>query len=130
MTGEVGKLEWGFTVSRQQMKEHGWDYYYGYLDHVRCHGYYPPFLFENGNIVKIEGNTRVDCAKAFEKETPETYKKRWNMEGKSVYSQNLFIEKAVQFIRDNKDKPFFPLPSYSITSRSGCYTCCSSGGER
>lgn len=63
-------------------------------------------LFENGNIVKIEGNTRVDCAKAFEKETPETYKKRWNMEGKSVYSQNLFIEKAVQFIRDNKDKPF------------------------
>lgn len=107
VTGEVGKLEWGFTVSRQQMKEHGWDYYYGYLDHVRCHGYYPPFLFENGNIVKIEGNTRVDCAKAFEKETPETYKKRWNMEGKSVYSQNLFIEKAVQFIRDNKDKPFF-----------------------
>ena len=107
VTGEIGKLEWGFTVSRQQMKEHGWDYYYGYLDHVRCHGYYPPFLFENGNIVKIEGNTHVDCAKAFEKETPETYKKRWNMDGKAVYSQNLFIEKAVQFIRDNKDKPFF-----------------------
>ena len=89
------------------MKEHGWDYYYGYLDHVRCHGYYPPFLFENGNIVRIDGNTHVDCAKAFEKETPETYKKRWNMDGKAVYSQNLFVEKAIQFIRENKDKPFF-----------------------
>ena len=107
VTGEVGKLEWGFTVSRQQMKEHGWDYYYGYLDHVRCHGYYPPFLFENGEIIHIDGNTHVDCAKAFEEETPETYKKRWNMKGKAVYSQNLFIEKAVKFIRKNKDRPFF-----------------------
>ncbi len=107
VTGEIGKLDWGFTVSRQAIKRHGWDYYYGYLDHVRCHGYYPPFLFENGKIVKIPGNTHVNCAKAFESETPENYKKRWNMTGKAVYSQNLFIEKAVEFIRENKNHPFF-----------------------
>jgi arylsulfatase A-like enzyme len=29
------------------------------------------------------------------------------MEGKKTYSQNIFIEKIIQFIRDNKDKPFF-----------------------
>ena len=107
VTGEIGKLDWGFTVTRQEIKAHGWDYYYGYLDHVRCHGYYPPFLFENGEIVPIEGNTHVDCAKAYETETPENYKKRWDMTGKAVYSQHLFIEKAVQFIRDNKNHPFF-----------------------
>lgn len=107
VTGEIGKLEWGFTVSRQQMKAHGWDYYYGYLDHERCHGYYPPFLFENGEIVKIKGNTHIDCAKAFEKETPETYKKRWDMTGKVSYSQDLFMEKSIEFIRKNKHHPFF-----------------------
>ena len=55
VTAEIGKLEWGFTATRKQMKEHGWDYYYGYLDHVRCHGFYPPFLFDNGEIVTIDG---------------------------------------------------------------------------
>lgn len=107
VTGEVGKLEWGFSATDKQMKRHGWDYYYGYLDHVRCHGFYPPFLFENGNLVNIEGNTRVNCGKTMEKETEKAYEERWNMEGKAVYSQNLFIEKIVSFIRDNKDKPFF-----------------------
>lgn len=107
VTGQVGKLEWGFTATRQQMEAHGWDYYYGYLDHVRCHGYYPPFLFENGEIVPIEGNTHKNCAKAYETETPENYAKRWNMEGKAQYSQNLFMEKVLKFIEDNADKPFF-----------------------
>lgn len=114
-TGQVGKLEWGFSVSMEEMEAHGWDYYYGYLDHVRAHGFYPPFLFECGDTVHISGNTRADCGKTLERETEETFRERWNMEGKEIYSQNLFIEKAISFIRDNKDKPFFlyhptPLP--------------------
>jgi len=107
ITGEIGKLEWGFATTDRQMKRHGWDYYFGYLDHVRCHGFYPPFLFENGQLVKIEGNTRVDCGKSIENETDKTFKERWNMEGKSTYSQNLFLDKILEFIRANKDKPFF-----------------------
>ncbi|MEP1486839.1 MAG: arylsulfatase [Algibacter sp.] len=107
VTGEVGKLEWGFSTTDKQMKRHGWDYYYGYLDHVRCHGFYPPFLFENGDLVTIKGNTRADSGKSIERETIETYKKRWDMEGKTTYSQNIFLEKILTFIRENKDTPFF-----------------------
>ncbi len=107
VTAEIGKLEWGFTATRKQMKEHGWDYYYGYLDHVRCHGFYPPFLFDNGEIVTIDGNTRKDCGKSIEQETEETYRERWDRNGKAVYSQDLFLDKILSFIRENKDKPFF-----------------------
>lgn len=106
-TGQVGKLEWGFSVSFEEMKAHGWDYYYGYLDHVMAHGFYPPYMYENGKKVDIPGNTRQDCGKTKERETPETCKERWNMEGKSVYSQNLFLDKIRTFIHDNKDHPFF-----------------------
>ncbi|MGQ1785325.1 MULTISPECIES: arylsulfatase [unclassified Saccharicrinis] len=106
-TGQVGKLEWGFSATHKQMKRHGWDYYYGYLDHVRCHGFYPPFLFENGELVNIEGNTDIHCGRTNEKETEKAFNQRWNMEGKAVYSQNLFLEKMLGFIRENKDKPFF-----------------------
>ena len=106
-TGEVGKLEWGFSSTDKQMKRHGWDYYYGFLDHVRCHGFYPPFLFENGVLVPIEGNTRTDCGKSIENETEKGFEERWNMDGKAQYSQNLFLDKILDFIRSNKDKPFF-----------------------
>lgn len=107
VTGEVGKLEWGFSATDRDMKRHGWDYYYGFLDHVRCHGFYPPFLFENGNLINIEGNTRINCGKSTERETEKAYKERWDMEGKTQYSQNLFLDKILGFIRENKDAPFF-----------------------
>ena len=107
VTGQVGKLDWGFSTTHKRLKRHGWDYYYGMYDHVRCHGFFPPFMFENGKKVMIEGNTHIDCAKESERDENGGYEKRWNMEGKVHYSQNLFLEKILQFIRDNKDEKFF-----------------------
>lgn len=107
VTGEVGKLDWGFATTHKRLKRHGWDYYYGYFDHQRCHGFFPPFLFENGEKVIIEGNTHEDCAKESERDENGGYEKRWNMEGKTQFSQNLFLDKMLQFIRNNKDKKFF-----------------------
>lgn len=107
VTGQVGKLDWGFVTTHKQLKRHGWDYYYGYYDHQRCHGFYPPFLFENGDMIMIEGNTRADCGKTSERDENGGYKDRWNMEGKKVYSQNLFLDKMVDFLRKNKDSSFF-----------------------
>ncbi|ALJ05395.1 sulfatase [Pseudalgibacter alginicilyticus] len=107
VTGQFGKLEWGFAATHQQMVRHGWDEYYGYLDHVRAHGFYPPFLFRNGEVENIEGNTHADGAKTKENETPEKFKERWNMEGKMVYSQHLFMSNVMQFISKNRDNPFF-----------------------
>ena len=110
-TAEFGKLEWGFATTSKRIKRHGWDYHFGYYDHVRCHGFYPPFLFENGNKVDIQGNIRVDCGKTGEPETPEKYKERWDMEGKTVYSENIIMDKLLAFIENNKpsktQKPFF-----------------------
>ena len=111
ITAEFGKLEWGFATTPERIERHGWDYHFGYYDHVRCHGFYPPFLFENGEKIEIPGNTRNDCGKTGEPETQETYEKRWNMEGKSVYSENLIMDKLLRFIENNNpgktQKPFF-----------------------
>lgn len=106
-TAQIGKLEWGFTATRKQMRKHGWDYYYGYLDHVRCHGFYPPFLFDNGSIVEIKGNTHRNSGKSMENETEAATRERWNREGKEVYSQDIFLDKILSYIRENKDCPFF-----------------------
>ncbi len=105
-TAQFGKLEWGFSATDKQMNRHGWDYYFGYLDHVRAHGFYPPFLFENGKFIEIKGNTLINCGKSQEPETEESYAERWNMEGKAIYSQNLFIDRILKFIESNKNNPF------------------------
>ncbi|WP_341227457.1 sulfatase-like hydrolase/transferase [uncultured Arcticibacterium sp.] len=106
-TAQFGKLEWGFAATNMQMKRHGWGHYFGYLDHERAHGFYPPFLFEDGNLIKIEGNTLLNSGKSKEPETKEAFEERWNMEGKKVYSQNLFMDKVINFIESNQENPFF-----------------------
>lgn len=106
-TAQVGKLEWGFSATDKQMKRHGWDYYLGYLDHVRAHGFYPPFLFENGKMKYYKGNTLLNCGKSGEPETPEHFKERWDMKGKNLYSQDIFMDNILNFIESNKDNPFF-----------------------
>lgn len=107
VTGQFGKLDWGFSTTHNQLKRHGWDHYYGYYDHVRCHGFYPPFLFENGKQVNIAGNTRADCGKTKERDEDGGYEDRWDMTGKKHYSQNLILDKLLTFIRDHQAEPFF-----------------------
>lgn len=106
-TAQFGKLEWGFASTHKQMQQHGWDLYLGYLDHVRAHGFYPPFLFQDGKVKAISGNTRADCGKTGEPETQINFSNRWEMTGKEAYSQNLFMEGIINFIRSNKGNPFF-----------------------
>jgi len=115
LTGQVGMLGIGNLSSRQQMKRYGWDYYYGFLDLVRSKGYYPPFLFENDQMVLIDGNTRTDGGISRIPETELAFQQRWNMDGKKTYAPELFINKIIEFMRASKDSPFFlqyssPLP--------------------
>ena len=107
-TGQIGKLEWGFSVTAKQMFEHGWDYHYGYYDHVMCHGFYPPFLFENGVMVDIEGNTDIDCGRPdYDLIYDENYRPDTDMTERKQYSQDLFDRKVIEFIRQNRNRPFF-----------------------
>ena len=107
VTGQIGKLEWGFATTPERLAKHGWDYHYGYYDHARCHGFYPPFLFENGEMIGIPGNEHADCGVGYHGETPEKRHEFHNRGGMKVYSQDLFNEKIEQFIRNQEGKPFF-----------------------
>ena len=106
-TGQIGKLEWGFATTDARIRRHGWQYHYGYYDHARCHGFYPPFLFENGQQTAIPGNTHADCAVNLNWESEENRARREDRRGKAAYSQDIFNEKIVQFLRDHQDHPFF-----------------------
>jgi arylsulfatase A len=100
-TAQFGKLDRGFLTWHERVKRFGWDFYEGYYDHQRCHGFYPPYLWRNGERFDLPGNTRADCGKTSERgDEPVSY-------GGETYSQNVFIEGILKFLRENKNKPFF-----------------------
>lgn len=114
VTAQVGKLDWGFTVTRQQLRRHGWDYYCGYLDHQHAHVFYPHFLFENDSLLILSQNTHPTEGRGFEAESAESYRKRHDMTGKAVYSQDLFLERILAFIRNHRERPFFLFHSTQL----------------
>jgi arylsulfatase A-like enzyme len=107
-TAQIGKLEWGFAATGVEIQRHGWDEHYGYYDHVDCHGFYPPYLFENGKMISIDGNTRLDHGKApANNDAADAADKRWDRSGCAVYSQDLFDQRILEFLRRQRDEPFF-----------------------
>ena len=100
-TAQFGKLDRGFLTWHERVQRFGWDFYEGYFDHQRCHGFYPPYLWRNGKRFDLPGNTLPDCGKTSEKgDEPVGY-------GGETYSQNVFIEDILKYLRAHKDEPFF-----------------------
>jgi arylsulfatase A-like enzyme len=99
-TNLVGKWGLGEEGSTGIPNNQGFDYFYGYLNQAHAHNYYPAFLYENekrdslGNIVETmkEGNSSGIAG---------------HSSNKLVYSHDLFEKKALEVIKNNKDKPFF-----------------------
>ncbi|MDB4657749.1 arylsulfatase [Verrucomicrobiales bacterium] len=100
-TIQVGKLDVGFLTNHDRVKRFGWDEYEGYYSHSRCHGFYPPYLWRDGKKFLLEGNTDPRCGKMSEKGDEPVGS------GGKTYSQNVFITSILEYLRANKDEPFF-----------------------
>ncbi len=115
-TAQFGKLDWGFTTTHERLKRHGWDHYLGYMDHQRAHGFYPTYLWLNGEKLPLNGNTHHNAGKTRESgfDSPEATKVRRNKNGKVHYSQNVFIKHILKYIEENKNRPFFLFHSTQL----------------
>ncbi|MEX2565149.1 MAG: arylsulfatase [Cyclobacteriaceae bacterium] len=111
-TGLFGK--WGLALNNQPgiPNNKGFDEFYGYLNQRQAHTFYPEFLYHNKEKVFFPGNHYH-----FEY---ENYSKAssYDEEGKcipngiadpaeAVYSFDIINEKALDFVKQNKDQPFF-----------------------
>lgn len=92
-TGLFGKWGLGHPGSPSTPTAMGFDSFYGYNCQRMAHSYYPPHLWRNDERVILEGNA----------------------DGKrETYSQDLVHEEAIRFIRENKEKPFFGMFTYTL----------------
>jgi len=54
----VGKWGLGEIGSTGEPTRQGFDYFFGYVNQVHAHNYYPEFLWRNTEKVKLEGNVQ------------------------------------------------------------------------
>jgi arylsulfatase A-like enzyme len=85
-TGGFGKWGLGDIGTEGVPWKQGFDEFVGYLNQVHAHYYYPEFLYSNDKRLPLEGNAGGN---------------------RTTYSHDVIAEQALDFIRRNKDKPFF-----------------------
>lgn len=86
-TGLIGKWGLGHPGSVSTPDKMGFDYFYGYNCQAKAHEYYPEYLWRNDQKVMLDGK---------------------------VYSHDLMAAEALDFIKRNRDKPFFLDLSFTI----------------
>jgi len=86
-TGIIGKWGLGGPGTTGVPTGQGFDDWYGYLCQRQAHSYYPSHLWRNEEKIELDG---------------------------SQYTHDLFTRRAIEFIHENKDRPFFLYLAYTI----------------
>jgi arylsulfatase A-like enzyme len=102
-TGLMGKWGLGHEGSSGVPTRQGFDAFFGYLDQVHAHNYYPTFLLRNEvrislkNVVPKEGAAGQGVATE-----------------RVEYSHDLITREALSFIERHKDGPFFLYLAWTL----------------
>ncbi len=118
-TGLFGK--WGLANHDQPgiPNKMGFDEFFGYLNQQHAHTYYPEFLYHNQERVYFPENTDHFKLENYSKPSP------YDKDGKCMpvgikdpsrarYSFDVYCEKSLDFVKANKDNPFFLYLAYTI----------------
>ncbi len=112
-TAMIGKWGLGIEGSSGDPLKQGFDFYYGYLDQVLAHNYYPEYLLRNGEREYL-GNEVVYL--------PDTLWHKGLGSYSTVqkdYSHDLMVREALRFIRENRNGPFFLYLPFTIPHDNG-----------
>lgn len=118
-TGLFGK--WGLGLYNQPgiPNNMGFDEFFGYLNQRQAHCYYPEFLYHNRERVYYPENGE------FHKKENYRSQSTYNRNGKALpkgiekpneakYAFDEYCKKSLDFVRTNKEKPFFLYLAYTI----------------
>ena len=94
-TGIVGKWGLGEADTTGIPNRQGFDQWFGYLNQRHAHNYYPEFLWDNEEKVTLK-NKVIDKGRMGGVATERV-----------DYSHDLFAERALRFVEDHQDDPFF-----------------------
>ncbi len=108
-TAAFGKWGLGGVGTPGDPLRHGFEHFFGFNDQRQAHNYYPHYLNDDAGQLPLPGNTNVSEKEGLslpagaDPANPASYT---NFSGQQ-YAPDLCNERAVQFIRDHRQQPFF-----------------------
>mgnify|MGYP005990237501 FL=1 len=90
--GGIGKWSLGDAGTEGRATNQGFDSWFGYLNQDHAHYYYPEYLDNDDTRLELTGNTVT----------------------REDYSHDLLTARALRFIRDSSDQPFFFYGAYGL----------------
>ena len=92
-TGCFGKWGLGDIGTEGVPWKQGFDEFVGYLHQAHAHYFYPHFIYDNENELPLQGN---------------------EADGRGTYSHDVIADRALEFIEQNRDRPFFCYVPFTI----------------
>ena len=93
--------------------DQGFEFFYGYLNQVHAHNYYPEFLWRNKDKEMLR-NVVQGVGRSY-----GGFEGGWATK-RIDYSHDLVVEEAVQFIKRSYDAPFFLYLALTIPHANNC----------
>jgi arylsulfatase A-like enzyme len=112
-TALIGK--WGLGMENQpgEPSNQGFDYYYGYLDQIYAHNYFPEFLMRNGEREYLDNTVEYLDSTHWSKGRGST------SSVKNTFSHDLLTADALDYIERHADTSFFLYLPYTIPHDNG-----------
>lgn len=113
-TGVVGKWGLGAPLTEGIPNKQGFNFFYGYNCQWQAHTFFPLHLWENTEKVPLNNKmvpSHTGLPEGADPYDPESYSDFWLTD----FSPELMQQEVIQFIKENKDQPFFiyyasPIP--------------------
>lgn len=99
-TAIIGKWGLGDQTSEGSPKKQGFDYFYGFLNQIKAHNSFPDSIWENNTRLHLDNEVEI-AQSTYAKGIGSSTIKRGD------YIHDLFLEKCLSFIDQNKKKPFY-----------------------
>ena len=106
-TGIVGKWGLGYPGSESTPNRMGFDFFYGYNCQGWAHTYYPPFLNRNEQREYLPNELIPPHSSPLDEGADPYDEKSYAKYTQQVYSPDLMYDEIIQFVEENKDRPFF-----------------------
>ncbi len=94
-TAGMGKWGLGFPGSAGDPLKQGFDHFFGYNCQRHAHNHYPTYLWDDDRRITLEGNPGGATGKQ--------------------YSHDLFEARALAYLAENKDRPFFLYLPFTVS---------------
>ncbi len=106
-TAAIGKWGLGNFGTTGDPLTQGFDLFYGYNCQAHAHSYYPAYIWRNHEKVMLNNHPPIPGHARFPKGADPSDPAAYARFKGQDYAPDHMLDAALEFMRDNKDKPFF-----------------------